>query len=388
MVPLQYNLRSLIVRRTTSVATLAGIAMVVFVIAAAMMLVSGIQKTLSTAGSPDRAIVLRLGSVDELNSVFSSELVNDVLLKPSVRRDANDPIGVGESVTVGALDKVGAGGFSNVQFRGITAQSIGFRPHLKVIAGTSPRPGTDEAMIGARVRGRFKGLSMGESFELRKNRPIRVVGVFDDAGSSYESEVWFDRNVLASAIGLEGSVNSIRVQLASEGEFDAFKTSVETDKKLHLSVMREMEFYERQSEGLTFLMSLLGGLVSVFCAVGAMIGAMNTMYGSIANRRREIGTLLALGFSPSLILLSFLLESMLLTVAGGAVGSLASLGMGTVSFSMMNQASWSEVVFRFEPTPRILLVAIGAAALMGILGGLLPAVRAARISPTAAMRNA
>lgn len=387
MVPVYYNVRSLTVRKTTTAAALFGIALVVFVIASAMMLVSGIKKTLATSGSPDRAIILRVGSSDEMNSVFPLADVSTVLVEPSVKREGETPLGVGEVVTVGALEKVGAAGWSNVQFRGTTEAGIKFRPRLRIIEGVPPRPGTNEAMVGTRIRGRFKNLALGDSFELTKNRPVRVVGVFDDGGSSYESEVWFDRDVLSTACGKQGTAGSIRVKLTSPAAFDSLKASVESKKQLGLEVIRETDFYERQSEGLAFLMGALGGLVAVFCSIGAMIGAMITMYGSIANRQREIGTLRALGFSRASILVSFLFESVLLTFVGGLLGAAASLGMGFVKFSMLNQASWSEVVFSFEPTPQIILSALGIAAIMGVAGGFFPAVRAAGISPVAAMRN-
>ncbi len=387
MVPAFYNVRSLAVRKTNTAAAVLGIALVVFIIASAMMLVAGIRKTLRSAGSADRAIVLRVGSLEELNSVFPAADVGKILVEPAVKRDGDVPIGIAEVVTVGAMEKIGVSGWTYVQFRGTTEAGQKFRPNLHIVEGVAPRPGTNEAMVGSGVRGRFKGLSLGESFELTKNRPVRVVGVFQDGGSSYESEVWFDRDILAAASGKQGTVGSVRVKLTSPAAFDGFKAAVESNKALGLGVMRETDFYERQSEGLAFLMSALGGMIAVFCSLGAMIGAMITMYGSIANRQREIGTLRGLGFSRSSILVCFLLESVLLTFAGGVVGALASLSMAFVKFSMLNRASWSEVVFTFEPTPQIIAIALAIAAGMGITGGFFPAIRAAGISPVAAMRN-
>jgi len=387
MVPVKYNARSLIVRKATSTATIVGVALVVFVIASSMMLVSGIKKTLAVGGSPDHAIVLRVGSSDEMNSAIPVADVSKVLAQPTVRRDGDQAGGIGELVTVGALEKIGTDGWSNVQLRGTTEAGMRFRPHLKVVEGVAPRPGTNEVMVGKCVRGRFKGLTIGESFELTKNRPVRVVGIFEDDGSSYESEVWMDSFVLGEASGKQGTVGSVRVQLTSADAFDAFKTAVESDKGLRLGVMREVEFFERQSEGLAVLLGSIGGMIAVFCSIGAMIGAMITMYGSIANRQREIGTLRALGFSRRSILFAFMLEAVLLAGCGGVLGAIASLSMGFVQFSMLNQASWSEVVFRFEPTLRIVGNSIFIAALMGLFGGIFPAVRAARISALTAIRD-
>ena len=233
----------------------------------------------------------------------------------------------------------------------------------------------------------MKGLELGQSFDLKKNRPVQVVGIFDDGGSAHESEVWVDREVLRSSFGREGSVSSVRVRLEAPSGFEAFRANVEQDKRLGLMAQRETAYYEKQSEGTSLFISVLGSLVAFFFSLGAMIGAMNTMYASIANRQREIGTMRALGFSRTSILFSFLIEAVLLSVAGGALGAVLSLAMGSVRFSMINFASFSEVVFRFEPTPRILGVSLVVSMGMGVLGGFLPAIRAARTSPLAAMRG-
>jgi putative ABC transport system permease protein len=191
---------------------------------------------------------------------------------------------------------------------------------------------------------------------------------------------------LRAAYGREGIVSSVRVHLESPAAFDAFKIGVESEKRLGLQAMRETDFYERQSEGTSKFVGILGTLIAVFFSIGAMIGAMITMYAAVANRQREIGTLRALGFSRRSILGSFLIESVVLALIGGLVGTVASIGMGFVKFSMMNFSSWSEMVFIFDPTPNILGFAIGFAGMMGLVGGFFPAIRAARVSPVAAMR--
>ena len=241
-------------------------------------------------------------------------------------------------------------------------------------------------IIGERIRGRFEHVDLGQSFELRKNRPVTVVGVFTDGGSSHESEIWVDRDTLRSAFGREGAVSSVRVRLESAAKLDGFRVAVEQDKRLGLQVMRETTYFEKQSENLSLFIGVMGSLIAIFFSIGAMIGAAITMYAAVANRQREIGTLRALGFSRISILASFLAESTLLALAGGALGALASLGMGFVKFSMVNFASWSEVVFSFDPTPEILGRALLFALVMGIFGGFFPAVRAARVSPVVAMR--
>jgi putative ABC transport system permease protein len=387
MIPLRYNLRSLAVRKATTTATAVGIGLVVFVLASSLMLSAGIKRTLGTSGKADNAIVLRMGSDAELGSVIEESSVPLILAAPGVARDERgQPLGVAEIIVVAAMEKLGTSGVTNVAIRGVPDGVMRFRPDVHIVAGRAPRAGSDEAIVGARIRGRIRGIDLGQTFDLKKNRPASVVGVFEADGSSYESEVWVDREALRQAYHREGVVSSVRVRLESPTTFDAFRAGVENDKRLGLQALRETTFYEKLSEGAAMFVGALGTVVSVFFAVGAMIGAMITMYAAVANRQREIGTLRALGFSRASILWSFLLESVLLAAIGGALGAAASLAMGWVRFSMVNFASWSEVVFSFEPTPRVILTALVFACGMGLLGGLFPAVRAARTSALKAIR--
>ncbi|MBV9948294.1 MAG: ABC transporter permease, partial [Myxococcales bacterium] len=317
MVPIRYNLRSMAVRRTTTAATALGIALVVFVLASSMMLAEGIKKTLGSSGKDINAVVLRMGSDAELGSVVEESSVPLVLAAPGVAHDERgQPIGAAETVVVAAMDKLGTTGVTNVTLRGVPDDVTRFRPEVRVVAGRPARSGSDEVIVGARIRGRIRGLDVGQTFELKKNRPATVVGVFEAEGSSYESEVWVDREVLRQAYHREGIVSSVRVRLESPSKFDGFRAGVENDKRLGLQALRETTFYERQSEGISQFIGILGGGVAFFAAIGAMIGAMITMYGAVANRQREIGTLRALGFSRRSILFSFLLEAVVLAVLG------------------------------------------------------------------------
>lgn len=388
IVPLRYNLRSLFVRKLTTAATAFGIALVVFVLAAALMLSEGVKRTLGSAGRSDVAIVLRKGSDAELGSGVDDPQVGVVMSFAGVKRSPKgEPLGAAETVVITSLEKYGAEGFANVQVRGVSAGSYDLRPGINVVEGRRPNPGADEVMVGARIAGRMKGLGLGQSFDIKKNRPVKVVGVFEDGGSSHESEVWIDDDVLRTSYGRLGTQSSVRVVLDSPAAFDAYKVAVESDKRMGLMAMRETTYYEKQSQGLRIFITVLGSMVAFFFSLGAMIGATITMYASIANRQREIGTLRALGFSRPAILLCFLFEAVALSVIGGAVGAVASLGMGAVKFSMLNFASFSEIVFTFRPTPDILGTALIAAVAMGVMGGFLPAVRAARTSPLAAMKG-
>jgi putative ABC transport system permease protein len=388
MIPIQYNLRSLVVRKTTTIATATGIGLVVFVLASSMMLTAGIKKTLGSSGRADNAVVLRVGSDAELGSNLEDTTVALVLAAPGVASDEHGrPLGAGENVVVGAMEKLGVNGVTNVSIRGVSENAMALRPEVKIVAGRPARPGADEAIVGARIRGRIRGLDLEQSFDLKKNRPVKVVGIFDAGGSAYDSEVWVDRELLRQAYHREGVVSSVRVHLESAAKFDAFRATVENDKRLGLHAVRETAFYESQSEGIAAFIGGLGSAVAIFFAMGAMIGATITMYAAVANRQREIGTLRALGFSRTSVLTSFLLESIVLALVGGAAGAVASLAMGAVRFSMINFSSWSEIVFSFDPTAREILVSLAFAGGMGLLGGLLPAIQAARTSPLKAIRG-
>jgi putative ABC transport system permease protein len=388
MIPIRYNVRSLVVRKATTAASAAGIALVVFVLSGSLMLSAGIRKTLGSSGRGDNAIVLRMGSDAELGSTIEESSVATILAAPGVKQDERgQPVGAAEVVVVGAMEKLGAHGVTNVQIRGVSDDVMHFRPEIRIVAGRPARAGADEVIVGARIRGRIKDLDLDQTFELKKNRPVKVVGIFEADGNSYESEVWVDRELLREAYGRRGIFSSVRVRLESPTKFDAFRAGVENDKRLGLQALRETTFYEKQSEGAAKFVRILGTIVSVFFAGGAMIGAMITMFAAVANRQREIGTLRALGFSRTSVLISFVLEAVLLAVVGGVVGAAASLSMGFVRFSMVNFASWSEIVFSLDPTPQIVATAVAFAGAMGLVGGFLPAVRAARTSPLEAIRG-
>jgi len=390
MIPISYNIRSLLVRKTTTLATAGGIALVVFVLAAALMLAAGVKKTLVAGGRPDNAIVLRKGSGNELSSSIETKAVSLILAAPGVKKDETGaPLGSGETVVVIAQDKLDgeAGHVSNILVRGVADNVLKVRPEVRLISGRPAKPGTDEALIGKGLVGNFRGMTLGEKFDLKKNRPVEVVGVFEAGGSSFESEVWVNVETARTSFGREGLVSSVTVRLDSAAKLDAFKATIETDKQLQLEAKRETAYYEEQSQGTSLFVQGMGWVIAIFCAIGAMLGAMNTMFAAVAQRKREVGTLRALGFSKFSILSSFVLESTVLAVVGGLVGLGASLLLSFARISMMNFQTWQEVSFSFAPTPGILLGSIAAGALMGIFGGFLPALKAARTSPIEAMRG-
>ena len=296
-------------------------------------------------------------------------------------------MGVGEVTVVILLKKTGTAYLSNVRLRGMPDSGLAFRPEAKVVEGRPIRPGTDEAIIGSQLVGRFEGLELGSSFEIKGDRRLNVVGVFESDGSTYESEIWADLDRVQSTFGRETIVSSVRVRLNSSEQFRSFSAAVEGEKHLGLEAMRESDYYEKQSEGTATFIGIMGTVISLFFSIGAMIGAMITMHAMVAHRTREIGTLRALGFTRKSVMASFLIESMLLAIVGGLIGIVAAMGLSFVRFSMMNFVGWNEVVFRFRPTLATLAIALTFGALMGLVGGFLPALRAAHILPASAMRE-
>lgn len=389
MVPVRYNVRNLFVRRATTVAAALGVALVVFVLAAALMLAEGLSRTLDMSGRADTAIVLRKGSDSEMPSSIEDATVALIKGAPGVKKgDDGAPMVLPEAVVVLFQDLTNGKGKSNVTLRGVPLGEVqAFRPEVKVVQGKLAAPGSDEVIVGTKLVGRFAGLEVGQSIELRKNRAVKVVGVFESGGSSFESEVWGDLDYVRQSFGREGVVSSVRVRLDSPAVFDGFAAALEQDKRLGLDAQAEPDFYKKQSENTSIFIMALGTIIAVFFSIGAMIGGMITMYGAVAHRRREIGVLRALGFSRSAIMFSFLLESVMLALLGGAIGTLASLAMGMVKFSMLNFTTFSEIVFEFHATPEILVRSLVFGGVMGVIGGFLPAIRAARTPPIEAMKG-
>jgi putative ABC transport system permease protein len=383
MVPFQYNVRSLLVRKVTTFATAFGITLVVFVFAATMMLGEGINRVLTTAGRSDTVVILRKGSSAELASAINNEHLA-LFRGPAQVSQAGGVIG--EVVEIVSGERSDGSGISNVLLRGTPPEGYAFRPELKITSGRAPRPGTNEVIVGQGISGRFKGIAPGQSFELRRNRPLVVVGEFTADGSSYEAEVWGDLDTIRNAVGRSAVVSSARVRLNSAADFEAYRQVIETDKRFSAKVQREGDYYEKQSEALAGFLSVSGILIAVLFALAAMIGAAITMNGAVAHRTREIGTLRALGFSRLSILTSFLLEAILLSILGGLAGSALVMLLTLITFPVINFQTFSEIVIRFEATPNVFLTSLIFSGIMGLIGGLIPAIRASRVSPVEAMR--
>jgi putative ABC transport system permease protein len=385
MVPVRYNIRSLLVRKVTTAFTAVGIALVVFVFAAAQMLGEGIKRALGNAGRPDTVIILRNGSDAELSSGINNDLLGLLTSQPGVAMDKGGVIG--EIVVVITAEVKGGTGVSNVLVRGMPATGIAFRPEVKIVKGRLPVAGSNEVIVGKAISGRFQGLGLNESFDLRRNRPLKVVGMFEADGSSYESEVWGDIDVIRTSLGRGGAVSSARVRLSSPAQFSSFKASVEADKQLGMKAMREADYFRKQSEQTSSFLVGMGTGIAILFALAAMIGAAITMNGAVAHRSREIGTLRALGFSRLAILLSFLFEAIVLSLIGGVVGCVLVMAMTLIEFPVMNFQTFSEIVISFTASSGVIISSLIFSIAMGLVGGFFPALRAARTSPVEAMRS-
>jgi ABC-type antimicrobial peptide transport system permease subunit len=386
-IPLGYSVRNLWTRKLTTALTAGGMALVVFVFAAVLMLDEGLRATLVATGEPDNILVTRRASGTEVQSAVERTQTAIVESQPEIAAGAGGvPLVSKEVVVLIALPKRGTGVPTNVTIRGIGEQGLALRPQVRVREGRIPRFGTTEIMVGRSIAERFEGAEIGQMLRFG-GRDWTVVGVFDAGGAGFDSEIWGDGEQLVQSFRRQ-TYTSLVARLADAASFDAVKQRLESDPRLTLEVKRERRFYEEQSQVLSNFIRWLGLTLSVIFSVGAMIGAMITMYAAVSNRTSEIGALRALGFRRSSILGAFLAESLALSLVGWVVGlALASL-MQLVRISTMNWQSFSELAFTFTLTPAIVAKSLAFAVAMGFLGGFLPAVRAARMKIVDALRAA
>jgi putative ABC transport system permease protein len=388
-IPLSYSARSLWARRTTTVATAVGIALVVFVLSASQMLSSGMKSTLVRSGRDGNALVMQHDAYAEVESRIRQGTFTAAADAPGVRRSPEgEPLVTGEALVqifVPRLDD--ATRISAVQVRGVSDNVFALRPEARVVRGRPAQPGSDEAIIGVGIDKSYEGLSVGGHFNLKKGRDIQIVGTFEAAGAAYESEIWTGLDVVRTSLGWEGFLSSVTAVLESSAAFEGFASRLEADKAEGLGVARERAYYEKVSEGLSGSVQTLGDLVTIIFACGAMLGAAITMNAAIAQRRREIGVLRALGFTAGQVLWAFLLESTVLALTGALLGAGLACLLSFGHFSATNYGTGNEITFPFEPTLSILLRSILLGAAVGVLGGFFPALKAARTNPAAAMRS-
>ena len=385
--PFSYTLRNLWTRKLTTALTAGGMALVVFVFAAVQMLDTGLRQTLIATGQPDNVHVTRRASGAEISSVVDRTQAAVVETQPEIAIGGNGLRLVSKEVVVLiTLPKRDSGVATNVTTRGVGVAAFELRPQLRIAEGRTFRPGSAEVIVGSSIAQRFEGAAIGSLLRFG-GREWRVVGVFEAKGSAYDSEVWTDADQLLQSFR-RNAWSAVVARLTDPAALQAMKTRLENDPRLTLDVKAEREFFEDQSKALSNFISYLGLTLSVIFSVGAMIGAMITMYAAVANRTGEIGTLRALGFRRTSILATFLLEAVLLGIVGGIAGLMLASLMQFIHISTLNWQSFSELAFSFTLTPRIIVTSMLFAVLMGVVGGFLPAVRAARLSIVDALRAA
>lgn len=384
-IPYYYSLRNLWTRRLTTILTAAGMAMVVFVFAATLMLAEGLRKTLVETGSFDNVILIRKSSNSEVQSGVDRQQAAIVESQPEVAIGADGrPLLAKELVVLITLPKREGGRPANVVIRGIGPESLSLRPQVRLLEGRMPRPGAAEVAAGASIARRFKGGGMGETLRFGM-RDWTVVGVFDAGPTGFNSEIWGDADQLMQAFR-RPVYSSVLFRLRDSSEFDAFRGRIESDPRLTLEAKRETRYYLDQSEAMARFLRILGVTLTIIFSLGAVIGAMITMYAAVANRTIEIGTLRALGFAKGSILFAFILESLFLGLLGGVAGLIAASFMQLITISTMNWATFSELAFGFTMTGEIVWKSLVFSLIMGLVGGMLPAFRAARMNIVDALR--
>ncbi|MBL8483904.1 MAG: ABC transporter permease, partial [Rhodocyclaceae bacterium] len=354
-IPLAYSLRNLWTRRLTTLLTAGGMALVVFVFAAVLMLDQGLKDTLVATGAPDNVVMIRRGSGTEIQSGVERAQIGIIESQPQVAQGAGGTVLASREVVVliGLARRGAPDSIANVVVRGVGAAGLALRPQVHITEGREFRPGSDEIIVARNIRRRFEGADLGQTLSFGGRR-WRVVGLFDAGGSGFDSEVWGDAEQFMQAFR-RNAFSALVVKLNDPGAFEEFRARIEADPRLTVEAKREPVFYADQSDAMSTFLTVLGLSLSIIFSIGAIIGAMITMYAAVAARVGEIGTLRALGFRASGVLLAFLLESLLLSLLGAAVGlALASL-LQTYTVSTMNFQSFSELAFGFRMTPVIIL---------------------------------
>ncbi len=389
--PFSYSVRSALARRTTTLLTTIGLALVVFVFAGARMLSDGLAKTMVDTGSPLNAVAIRRGSQTEVQSVVMRDSASIITSQPEIAKDTDgQPLATGESVVLVVLKKRGVTGVAdgvNVTIRGVSPKSMTIRgDQVKLVEGRMFQPGLDEVVAARSVAAKFQRAGLGETLRMG-GREWKVVGLFDAGGSGFDSEIWGDSEQLLQAYRRE-AYSSMILRLNRPEDLAPLKARLEADPRLTIEVLAERQYYANQTKQTSLFLDAIGSVISVIFSLGAIVGAMVTMYAAVANRTVEIGTLRAIGFRRRHVLLAFLVESILLGLVGGVSGlGLASL-LSVLTLSTTNFNTFSEVVFTFHLSPATVAASLGFALVMGIVGGFFPAVRASRLGIVDALRTA
>jgi len=385
-IPFYYSFRNLWTRRLTTVLTASGMALVVFVFAATLMLAAGLRKTLIATGSTDNMVVIRKASQSEVQSGVDRGQAALVATQPEIAVGTDGRLLLAkEMVVLISLPKRGTDKPSNVVIRGISQESLALRPQVRLIEGHMPRPGSLEVIAGQSVAKRFKGGGINETLRFGM-RDWTVVGTFDAGATGFSSEIWGDVDQLMQAFR-RPVYSSVLFRLRDAAEIPKVKERLETDPRLTVEAKRETKYYSDQSEMMATFLRIMGMTLTLIFSLGAVIGAMITMYAAVANRTAEIGTLRALGFRRRSIMAAFLMESLLLGLVGGVMGLFFSSFLQLFTVSTVNWQTFSELAFSFALTPDIVTRSLVFSFIMGFVGGVLPAFRAARMNIVEALRT-
>ena len=382
--PVKYNLRNLVVRKGSTLATAFTIGLTVAVFLMVMALARGIDLTLSSSGEPLNVIVVRAGSTAELNSSISRENFNDLIYLDGVEREGEKPLATGEIITLIYKPRKGMSQGSNVTVRGVGPMSFKLRSGFQMAAGRRFQPGLTEAVVSKRITERFQGLDIGDKFRIQTT-DYTVVGIFESAGKAFESEIWVDVNSLSSTTKRE-SFSSALLRAKDQNALAALSKRITDDPKLRLKALSERTFYEDQQGTASGALKGLAVFISFIMAVGAGFAGMNTMYAAVSRRTKEIGTLRVLGFGRFSILAAFLLESVAVALIGAVIGIVLAMPLNFISTGTSNWVTFSEIAFNFRVTPDLIVSALIFGALIGFVGSLLPSIRASRLRIVEALR--
>jgi len=386
-IPIVYNLRSVRARWTSTIVAVLGIAGTVGVFVAMLSLARGFQATLVSSGSPDNALIVRAGATSEMTSGVALDAVKVIQDAPGIARGADGPLVTPEAVLMAPIPLVSTGTDANVEIRGVSPNVLEIRRQVKIAQGRMFQAGLAEIVVGKNANTTYSGLKLGDTIVLGSVH-WKVVGVFDAGGSAFDSEVWADSRLLSEAYNRPATnFQSVTVHLTSPEALSQLRDSLTTDPRVNVDVTREIDYYSKQSTNMTHLITTLGGFVAMIMAVGAIFGALNTMYSAVADRGREIATMRALGFGGPSVVFSFLIEALLISFIGGALGCLSVLKLNGLTTSTINFQTFSNLAFAFKITPDLLVMGIVFALAMGVIGGIFPAIRAARLPVATALRE-
>ncbi len=386
-IPLIYNVRSLRARWTSTVVAVLGIAGTVGVFVAMLSLARGFEATLVGSGSARNAIVRRAGATSELDSGVTLDQVRVIEDAPGVERAEAGPLASPEVVVVAAFPLKGRDTEGNAQVRGVSPKALAVRPSAQIVSGRLFQPGMTELVVGRNAAEAYDGIALGKSVRLG-GATWTVVGVFDMGGTAFDSELWCDANVLKQVFQRPPNLfQSATVRLTSPEALTAFKDALTADPRLTVQVDREVDYYAKQSRQLTTLITVLGTIVALVMGIGAVFGALNTMYSAVTERAREIATMRALGFGSGSVVMSFVVEALCIAFVGGVLGGVVVLPLNGLTTGTINWQTFSHLAFAFRVTPLLLVWGLAFALLMGLAGGVPPAIRAARARIAVALRE-